>query len=289
MDNKDYLKKILSAGIHIADKNKLDESLEEILNGDSGVTSWNDLQDKPFGEGEAITILPQYTFTLTDVSDGVKFGAASFSELGTNGQGFNIGDTVIIHAISQTYEVVATASQEDCLFGPGLPEAKVVLNSALKFSLICDTKRTVLEEEEGFLLISDGYPANKFIIAAEVRGVKTIDPKYLPKTSGGNMIIQVEDHIGGGEEANLIADKTYDEIYEAVQQGVVPVCVYGHQLYHLTFAHGLDGIVPALERSCFSFVSVDMHTYSGQVGFSCIEIDAGNNVSYQNYNITVSK
>ena len=39
MNNKDYLKKILSANIHISDKNKLDESLDAMFDGGSGVTS----------------------------------------------------------------------------------------------------------------------------------------------------------------------------------------------------------------------------------------------------------
>ena len=285
MDNKDYLKKILSANIHISDKNKLDESLDAMLDGGSGVTSWNDLQDKPFGEGEAITILPEYTFTLNDVSDGVKFGVASFSEVGASGRGFNIGDTVIIHAVSQTYEVVVTASQEDCLFGPGLPEAKVTLHSALKFSLICDTKKTILEGEGGFLLVSDGFPANKFIIAAEVRGVKTIDPRYLPQT-GGNMIIHITQTEDG---SNYIADWTYEEIAEAIQKGIIPVCVFGGRLFYLTLAPVLEEIMPMEGLFYFNFSTLIMNFNYSTYRHESISIYSNNSVNHDMANIAIPK
>lgn len=135
MDNKAYLKKILSAGIHVADKNKLDESLEEMLNG------------------------------------------------GSNGNSSSGGS--------------------------------------------------------------------------------------------GNMIIYIDSHLGGGD--NYIADKTFDEIYEAIQQGIIPICVYDSKFYYLTY---LD------ETDYCTFVHVS--PYSDGISFEKIDIDNNNYVYMFYYTVVVA-
>jgi hypothetical protein len=183
MDNKDYLKKILSANIHISDKNKLDESLDAMFDGGNGVTSWNNLQDKPFGEGELMLLFPNTNFQLQEVASGTKLGTILFGDIGVEEKrGFKIGDTVIVSTLGKTYEVVATATTNSSLFGAGLPEAVINVTTLARIHIISDTQQAFISEEGGYIILVENVTGNKLNIGAQVYGVKTIDPRYLPTT-----------------------------------------------------------------------------------------------------------
>ena len=104
-------------------------------------------------------------------------------------------------------------------------------------------------------------------------------------TVGGNMII----HISRDVWDNFSADKTYDEIYEAIQQGIIPVCILGNSLYYLTGADNLDGALPPLGGGTYYIYFVNVDVYMGydlpQISVSYIEINSDNLVMLSSYYI----
>jgi hypothetical protein len=84
------------------------------------------------------------------------------------------------------------------------------------------------------------------------------DSKQLPEV-GGNMVIHVDTF-------NSTADKTFDEIYEAIQQGIIPICVYDSQFYCLSYLDETDRcdfihIAPSSDGITFDEISISNNNY----------------------------
>lgn len=98
MNNKDYLKKILSAGIHIPDKTKLEETLngfvptndnephQQIVTDENGEVKWAERTHYTYSE--LIVILPE--ITITDKKSAVVNNYAQFNHNFVEGHTYNV-------------------------------------------------------------------------------------------------------------------------------------------------------------------------------------------------------
>ena len=68
--------------------------------------------------------------------------------------------------------------------------------------------------------------------------IKKLDKKYLPDDVGSAMYITISEN----DDGDLIADKTYYEIAEAIKSGITPYCLYGKYVLSLAYSDALSEI-----------------------------------------------
>ena len=108
--------------------------------------------------------------------------------------------------------------------------------------------------------------------------IKTIDPKYLPSGVGGMRIIVTEEYDESTDTTTYSADKTYDEITDAILAGVSPHCVVCE-----------DGRVYQLARSAILKDSLEHASSSPYHQFTCVMVGtlstltiySGNNIDLE--------
>ena len=231
-------------------------------------------------------LFPNTNFQLQEVASGTKLGTILFGDIGVEEKrGFKIGDTVVVSTLGKTYEVVATATTNSSLFGAGLPEAVINVTSLARIHIISDTQQAFISEEGGYIILVENVTGDRLNIGAQVYGVKTIDPRYLPQT-GGNMIIHITQTEDGSD---YIADWTYEEIAEAVQKGIIPVCVFGGRLFYLTLAPVLEEIMPMAGLPYFNFSTLIMNFNYSTYRHESISIHSDNSVKYDMADIEIPK
>lgn len=186
--------------------------LSEAGMGGAGVTSWNDLTDKPFGEEVMqLPLIPEETF-VQNQRGGVSLSATK-PEMMTSGE---------------TYTVVFDGIEYPCVCSiyNGMGGAVYQLgNKSILASGYEDTGEPFWLEISAY----NGIP-NVYVGSAEygvehtigipnptVEGVVVIplEEKYLPPTSKGDFIVKITDLGTNG----YTADKTTSEIYNAALEG----------------------------------------------------------------------
>lgn len=103
----------------------------------------------------------------------------------------------------------------------------------------------------------------------------TVKKEYLPDNIGGGM---VRINLTYDENGDLIADKTYDEIYTLISKGMIPYCVYGSIMLHLSSADALSEVRPMFTLESIKFTGIvntdgpTVHTFT---------IDLSGNMDYE--------
>ena len=119
-------------------------------------------------------------------------------------------------------------------------------------------------------------------------GLVNVDENGVLKTDadeggsgGGAFFVRID----MDENNNYIADKTYDEICEAIRNGLIPYCLIGNHLLPLTGTNSgaLSGIAPALAINPSEHVFCSIFPLFGndtQYEIQSIKINERNNVAY---------
>lgn len=179
---------------------------------EAGNVSWNDLEDKPFGEnGSVISVTWDGSFTgkeTIDISD----------VFGDEGYFTKISDESPKMESIVEYEVVSSG-------GSQMDEGIMAMTGcyAVASEMVIVVTDFATSDFAGVLsfpsngiwvgrIVSENkYPAS---IKLKTETVKTIDPKYLPDGIGGSteFIVNFTMNL---EDASVTADKSYEEILEA--------------------------------------------------------------------------
>lgn len=99
--------------------------------------------------------------------------------------------------------------------------------------------------------------------------IYTVKKEYLPDNIGGGM---VRINLTDDENGDLIADKTYDEIYTFIINGMIPYCVYGSIMLHLSSADVLSEVRPMFTLESIKFTGIvntdgpTVHTFTINLG-----------------------
>lgn len=133
--------------------------------GGGGVSSWNDLTDKPFGE-ETIVILPETELVFEEM-DGMPIAMLDYALF----QDIIVGTAVKVTWGGTVYECIATFAERDLIIGN-------------KFLLGEDTGEPFcigVQFEEGFVMAIALDGSATQTVSIETESIKTLDPKYLPE------------------------------------------------------------------------------------------------------------
>lgn len=226
--------------------------------------SWNDLKDKPFGSNMTVITWDGNT----DGKEEVRLGKNAY---------YKVSDlTPTIEEVSNHLAITLVLPQSGAEQTMTVPKDMIVPMSGEPgemgaFWCGSDSPLFVLPEIAGdakgiYLVcnkalvnmewVTEGYVSN-----VEFGSIKTIDPKYLPSGSGG----------GGAFFINLSedmtsVDKTYDEIVEAKNNGMVLCCVMGGMVYATTYSHiGTDFMFVATSVSENALVCIQVTIYENSV------------------------
>ena len=182
--------------------------------GGGGVSSWNDLTDKPFGE------VTTYGDTLTwdGNTEGLEVNTEvdvwpvyKVSEAVPTLEELSQGGTVKALANGQVSEIqFTTGEQKEDIIILKDSDAEItgvcILSDGIYFGKLVDPSYNITITS----LTINGYES------LEVTEVKTIDPKYLPAGTGGGETFEVE-FIQDSNTGNMICSKTLDEILTAIE------------------------------------------------------------------------
>lgn len=216
--------------------------------GGGGVTSWNDLEDKPFGDdcaikekGEEIFSI-SYDFVASDRGE-ILYSEDSVLEI-------TEGETYFVDYDGTTYECIAylanAGSDDEPNYLPVIGNVEIVGmsggNAEPFFIGISDIKTFVYVQTEG---------THDVVLYACVDGVglKKLDKKYLP------------DDIGGVTSWNDLKDKPFGD--EMVRNDILTI---SHE-----FTNGSDGVDPYTEPSTFAFAEGEAYfvDYDGTT-YECV-------------------
>lgn len=180
---------------------------------EAGNVSWNDLEDKPFGEevgvieftwdGDTTGLESVYANPMTfyKVSDIVLTADQLLGNTFTYLEGEN-ADTVAVDE---------TNLEED---SDGRVFVKhMSMNMVISVPVTLSSEGTTLTPGLWFVDIA-AYSVRTSAVTYTGETIKTIDPKYLPAESGGSAEFIVNFTINL-EDGSATADKTYEEILEA--------------------------------------------------------------------------
>lgn len=238
-----------------------------------GVTSWNDLQDRPFGESvETVEFLPEtvcFFQSMPSLETNMMPGGTIPSQYD-----LVVGQTYIVTWDGVEYECVAKEVSNSTV--------PVLGNENYSWSNYDGTGEPFYisaSVQWGFTMytpVSDGE--HTVAIRTMQTITKPLDAKYLP-----NMRINITATEDDEGNVSYNADRTYDEITECIQAGGLPYCVMGERVLTL----------------CSSSVISEVSTYGALAArhdFSCIisatsfnvmMLDTGN-VSYREYVLTTA-
>lgn len=142
-----------------------------------GVSGWNDLPDKPFGEegGELEVLLPEETFTFAPES---SFNGI-YSALSETPVSLTIGETYTVMWDEKTF--VCTAFDVSNVMSAGA----VGIGNGSNFGLPGNNEPfAIVKDFLGIMLfvmdMSDTSATHKVSISLGSAGIKTLDAKYLP-------------------------------------------------------------------------------------------------------------
>lgn len=135
-----------------------------------GVSSWNDLTDKPFGEeGSGEVLLEEQNFSFSDLGNGMYIGGgdATFSLVA--------GETYLVRWDDKEYtcvgiDVTSSFNTETIAIGNGSP---LGLPGDEPFAIM-------IQGTELMLYVIDGSTLATHKVGISRAGIKTLDAKYLP-------------------------------------------------------------------------------------------------------------
>ena len=197
-----------------------------------GVSSWNDLTDKPFYEEYGRITLVEGVFKNWDVYERIV--------------SLDIGTKYIIEYDGVEYNSVAFLYYDIVTIGAATFEGEGDF-SQYPFSMqIVD---------DGYVFLSFGDDKTHSVrVMLDTEIVKPIDTKYMPKPT----IITVQ----GYSSNELTADKTYREIYDVIRAGVIPYCRHGGSLYYLVQSNAVNQSYREVNYDPYhTFTSVQINTY----------------------------
>lgn len=234
---------------------EIDEKLKKVDSITSGISSWNELTDKPFGDEERrAEILVESSFAFFYVSD---YGAYCY--------GFNfsddiplfplaLGDKCIVVWDGDVYEV--TVGDSSAI----LPNTLYIGNGS-SFGLSGNEEPFAIAwdatGETGvslFSAVDTTETTHAVAIYRDITVIKTLDPKYLPDTaSGGSAEIPIFDLAAMGMEtvdinsnSSAMIETDTTEIYAALDKGAVTfslsITMNGETVTGICTAHSLKSM-----------------------------------------------
>ena len=177
-----------------------------------GVSSWNDLTDKPF-YGENLIIEWDGNPEGKDIIDMGNMPMYKVSDKVLTKNDF-VGATIKV----DNMEIVLTEEMVSELF----MEFADGLVIGLEFPILSTSKTIFDPSSQTFASSAPSvieFPSTgtyfgiPMVLSNEI--VKTIDPKYLPQTGGGGMFVNVSKDSTG----KYVADHTYVEVYNSIVSG----------------------------------------------------------------------
>ena len=141
----------------------------------------------------------------------------------------------------------------------------------------------------------NGVAAMTIVIAAPATYVADITHTFHvkittmeEKTSGGGVMrINVTASVDEYDNDVYSADRTYQEILDALATGILPYCVLGNGVYMLSVSEELSSIATYARAYCHHFARVDC--LDGMPSIYSISIDAYDNVSVGNCLLAVAQ
>lgn len=203
--------------------------------GGGGVSSWNDLTDKPFGEttvmGDTLT-WDGNTSGLYNVLGMLYLVSESVPTLEELQQGgtitFNVNGEVITETFTSdgVIDLSSDGMAENLIIVFG-EDAVVYIATQDNATLVEEDETTTFEKAGIYFITQDGSFYSAFTINGytdfEMVEIKTIDPKYLPSGSdSGKFVITMT-----LEGTAFVIDKTFAEIVQAIESGADVVVKVG--------------------------------------------------------------
>lgn len=191
-------------------------------------TSWNDLEDRPFGVSEVVKVpvLAEQTLSFAKPSDSATYGMALLN---------------IVIEKDKTYEVVFDGETYQC--------DSFVQETAIGLGNMNIVDSTADDTSEPFIIACNTEPSMCMMGAAEGdhtvsitmidEQVKKIDKKYLPAT-GGMMRVNISDSGTYSAASSFTADKTYAEIADSINEGIMPYIVFNRRVFQLTSSYAIS-------------------------------------------------
>lgn len=177
----------------------------EVGTGTGGVSSWNDLTDKPFGEEtgvifeETSLIIDENGVNNLDIE--IPLVAGEMYRVTWNGEVYNcVAKTVTSDGATIVFIGNPDGSSNEPFSVASYPKE-------LWESTLC--KATIMTTT----------PSITVPICIEGKVIKTLDPKYLPSGAGGGFDPYYVEIQVTGTDTPPIVDKTYDDIIGAVNEG----------------------------------------------------------------------
>lgn len=185
--------------------------IEPDENGNVEVTSsWNDLQDKPFGETPSLTLInDEVSFEPGGVwSEGV-YKPTTFIPL-------EIGKTYTVtygsESFVETYDIVCAVDEDgDMEYGLKFTDTSDYGGGIVLIYNDIDNSQYCIKD-------SSGGSTPRFVSIVQKGDIKTLDPKYLPNTSGA-FVVNVTATTDAEGNTTYSADKTFEEIANAIENG----------------------------------------------------------------------
>ena len=248
--------------------------------GSGGVSSWNDLTDKPFDENGAI--MPEA------LPEGYPYKEKGVQHITWDGntEGLAVGKGAY-YKVGECLSADQVLGQQVTFNGVGVEESREL--NAEAFSVFDGGWKasadditvvfSVTSPAEGF-----SEPGLYFLYFAEA-GIYVKDLSYMGETIHPMAPELLPAGVGGGafivnvtmdDEENYVADKTYAEISEALANGQMPYCICGTGVFHLVHSHALASTY-ATEMPSHAFTCV-----SGSRLFG-IKISDNDTISYNDF------
>lgn len=240
-----------------------EEPAIDMTSGTGGVSSWNDLTDKPFGE--EIKTVNEFTVDRTQTYEEFNFGGTSYPTMFSkvSDEVYTVeGDNreAILHCcyysdgeITQEYDWNAWC------YDRGDGSIDIEYSNTTHAKII-----TAPYEWNGEIASTGVYLRNtptQTITSVKAnfvsKTIKKIDEKYLPDSAGGGIVIVhlTEDMFGG----TYHIDKTGEEIVTLFKNGVLPILMFGDEfgeIFHLATTNEDNSVV--FEHNTYRFtISAD--------------------------------
>ena len=248
--------------------------------------SWNDLQDRPFGE---VSAPHEITWTLTDtelsvIVDGVTETTAIADAVVVVDTYYFLTDCVIANNAESFNTLMLHADGEKTSYAEQMYDYETLVSYGMVSADYIVMEGPIITYADGVTFNGMTFPKKGVYLPDAMFGVydgisftnteiKQLDPKFIPSVGGGSMIITID----ADDEGNLTANKTFEEIQEAIASGVFPVCVYGSYLFTLSKSSAIGATTYAVSRK-HDFACVELS--AGAIVLHLIFIDEAETVTY---------
>lgn len=208
-----------TATLSISQKKETVSKIDPIYlpSGSGGVTSWNDLTDKPFYKEEGDKFILPETTLIPMGENGEMFVTRPFAGKFIEGNTYTITwNGVEYNCNAIAYPGIGIILGNFAAFGgadTGEPFVFVVLSDAMAAEEGVYAQCMPLDDSETATISIYGY--SKF--------VKTLEPEYLPEIARLFYVVNVDGSPGNTDIANWKADKTFAETQRAIDNGCLVI------------------------------------------------------------------